>query len=72
MEATGAVRILTIEGKGWREVYEERDDGSRVLIWSNSDKKEDWNDATAMTVAEDMPWSEFCKRYRGNSSYKTI
>lgn len=66
-----AVRILTIEGRGWKEVYEEKDDGSKILIWSNSDKKEDHNEATAMTFTQDMPWSEFCKQYRTNSQYKS-
>lgn len=63
-------KILTIEGKGWKEVYEERDDGSRVLLYSNAGRKMDWNTATSMAIIEDMSWSEFCRLHKNNPQYK--
>lgn len=57
-------KIWTIEGRGWREIYEVLPNGDQILLWSNSDKREDWNEATAVTHTEKMPWSEFCEQYR--------
>ena len=64
-------KIWTIEGRDWREVYGVMPNGDKVLIHAFSSRKEkhDWNDATAVTETEEMPWSEFCKKYRDNPSY---
>jgi hypothetical protein len=70
MQPSGLKNIWTVEGRGWREVYEVMPNGDKVLLWSNSDKPEDWNKATAVTVAEEMPWSDFCRRFRDNPSYR--
>lgn len=64
-------KIWTIEGPGWREVYEVMPNGDKVLLFAFSSRKEkhDWTDATAVTRTENMPWTEFCKQYRDNPSY---
>lgn len=66
------VKIITIEGRGWREMYEEKPDGTTVLIYAFSANKEnhDHNGATAMTIVEDMSWSEFCSKYQFNNKYQ--
>lgn len=64
-------KILTIEGRWWKEIYEEKEDGTRVLLWSDSEKKMDWNEATSVTLMQDMPWSEFCRLYKSDSSYSS-
>lgn len=63
-------KIWTVEVRGWREVYEIMPNGDKILLWSNSDKiRRTGTDATAATETEEMPWAEFCKRYRDNPQY---
>lgn len=68
------VELLTIEGPGWRNTYEVKPDGTRVLIHSFSSLKKphNHNDATRMTLTEEMSWAEFCRQFRDNTSYDRL
>ena len=59
------VKIMTIEGHGWRDTYEMKPDGTRVLINSFSTRKEPHKveDATGCTFTREMMWSDFCKQF---------
>lgn len=59
------VKILEIAGRGWREVYEVKPDGTHVLLYAYSSRptKHNIEDATSATFVTEMPYSEFVKRF---------
>ena len=58
------IKIITVYGAGWKDVYKVEKNGMKTLIYSDTETKKELNDSTSVDVWEEMPWSEFCKKYK--------
>jgi len=65
----GEIKILTYYGKDWKEIWRCNNKGEKIeLLFETDDREKDYSDVKEMDIVEEMPWSEFCNKYR-NSKY---